>query len=162
MAALGASHRHHANPRPGHHLVPLVLPREGLYPDRHPHPDRVHRGERGDTFHRPLFRPGQRISRANGAAVPGGRMHGLREGVQLRPYVPRGEVQDAPPPHGVLDAGGRGGVLRQRGQHAPPGGHGEPRGFGRACQLRRGACRAGAGRGASSKGDDPLHPHGLR
>ena len=27
MAALRASHRHHANPRPGHHLVPLVLPR---------------------------------------------------------------------------------------------------------------------------------------
>ena len=46
VAALQQAERHHAHPRPGHHLVPRVLPRAWVPAHRHAHPHRLHRGKR--------------------------------------------------------------------------------------------------------------------
>ena len=51
---------------------------------------------------------------AVGPALPRAGRRGVRQGLLLRADVPRREVEDAPPPDGVLDGRARGGVPRVR------------------------------------------------
>ena len=53
--------------------------------------------------------------------------HGVRQGLLLRPDVPRREVEDAPAPDRVLDGRAGGGVRRPRRRHGPRRGLPRPR-----------------------------------
>ena len=88
--------------------------------------------------------PGAVLRRRNGVpdaerpALQRGQRDGARQGVLLRPDVPRREVEDPPPPDRVLDGRARGGVRRPRRRD------GAGRGAGRL--GRRRACSSGGRR----------------
>ena len=69
-----------------------------------------------------VLRGRERVPRADRAALRRGRGRRVREDLHLRPDLPRREVEDAPPPHRVLDDRARGGVERLGRQHAAAGG----------------------------------------
>ncbi len=54
-----------------------------------------------------------------GPALPRARVHGPRQGLLLRPHLPRREEQDPAPPHRVLDARARGGLRGAGRRHGP-------------------------------------------
>ena len=59
------------------------------------------------------------VSDAERAAVQRSECDGARPGLLLRPDVPRREVEDAPPPHRVLDGRARDGLRRSRRRDGP-------------------------------------------
>src|SRR2546428_232923 len=90
--------------------------------------------------------------------APGGGGGRARQGVLLRPHVPRRKVEDAPPPHRVLDGGAGSGLERLLRQYDAPGG---------VRRLHRGALpgtaegragRAAARHGAARAGDAAVPP----
>ena len=100
---------------------PRFLLRARLPARRHADP---HRGDRRAerTVRDRVLRRGERVPRADRPALWRGGGGGVREDLHLRPDVPRREVEDAPPPHRVLDDRAGGGVERLRRQHAAAGG----------------------------------------
>src|SRR3989449_11145038 len=70
-----------------------------------------------------LFRsPRQGLPRPDRPALRRGGGGRARQGVLLRPHIPRRKVEDAPPPHRVLDGGAGSGLERLRRQYDAPGG----------------------------------------
>ena len=65
----------------------------------------------------PVLRGHDRVPHAERAAVQRGQRDGARPRVLLRADVPRREVEDAPPPHRVLDGRARDGVRHARRRH---------------------------------------------
>ena len=94
-----------------------ILRYQRIYPHRpaHPHPRRLRRHLHA-LPRRLLRRP--RLPHPVRPALY--RVHRPRpgQGLQLRPHLPRREVQDPPPPHRVLDDRARGRLLRPRRPHA--------------------------------------------
>ena len=100
-----------------------------------------------------------------GPALRRGGGGGARQGLLLRPHVPRREVEDAPAPHRVLDGGAGGGVQRLERQHAAAGRVRELHRGARARALRGAAQGTGARHRAARAGDgavpaDQLHRRG--
>ena len=71
---------------------------------------RRHRRARRELFATEYFDLGSAYLAQTGQLYVRGRRGGVREGVLLRTHVPRREVEDAPPPHRVLDGRARGGL----------------------------------------------------
>ena len=90
------------------------LQRPGVHPRRHAdfHAGRV-RGH-DDAVPGRLLRGSESLSDAERTAVRRGQRHGARPRLQLRPGVPRREIEDAPAPHRVLDGRARNGVRDAR------------------------------------------------
>ncbi len=89
----------------------LLRPRFRAHRLADPHRQR-RRGNVDAVRDRLLRREG--VPLAVGPALPRARRGGVRKRLLLRPDVPRGEVEDAPAPHGVLDGRARGRVPRVR------------------------------------------------
>ena len=79
-------------------------------------------GERSGLFATEVLRRGHGVPRADGPAVRRSRGGGVRKDLHVRPDVPRREVEDAPPPHRILDDRARSRVERLGRQHAAAGG----------------------------------------
>ena len=90
------------------------LQRSGIHPRRHAHfhAGRVRRHDNALPCR--LLRRPESLSDAERTAVRRGQRHGARPRLQLRPGVPRGEIEDAPAPHRVLDGRARDGVRDAR------------------------------------------------
>ncbi len=111
----------------------------GLHPLRHAD---LHAGRmRGhdDPVPGAVLRGHDGVPDAERAAVQRGERDGARQGVLLRPDVPRGEVEDPPASDRVLDGGAGDGVRRPRRRHRARGGLGRGRRRARARQAPRGA-----------------------
>src|ERR1041385_9247685 len=80
------------------------------------------RRARRDALRHRVLRSRQGVPRPDGPAVRRGRGRGARQGVLLRPHVPRREIEDPAAPDRVLDGGARGGLERLRREHAAAGG----------------------------------------
>ncbi len=96
-------------PRSGQRCA-RFLQRSRVHPCRHAdfHAGRV-RGH-DDALSCRLLRGPESLSHAERTALRRSQRHGSRTRLQLRAGVPRGEVEDAPPPHRVLDGRARNGV----------------------------------------------------
>ena len=75
-----------------------------------------------------VFRGPDRLPDAERSALQRSQRDGARPRLLLRPDVPRREVEDAPPPHRVLDGRARGGLRRPERRH---GARRRPRRLGR-------------------------------
>ncbi|RME24184.1 MAG: UDP-3-O-(3-hydroxymyristoyl)glucosamine N-acyltransferase [Deltaproteobacteria bacterium] len=123
------------------------------------HPQRL-RGDLDPVRDRVLRSPG--LPHPVGAALPGGRRHGLRPDLLLRTDLPGREERDPPPPDRVLDGRARDRLRRPR-RH-----HGHRRGLpGGDRRLRRGQGTSPprdprAGRLAPGEHRQALPPHHLR
>ncbi len=131
---------------------PRLLRRPRLHPGRraHLHPRRL----RGDhhALRGPLLRPRQGLPDPVRPALHGGGRHGARQGLLLRPDLPRREVQDPPPPDRVLDGGAGGGLHGPGRRHGADGAVRLLRRPDRPGQAREGAQDgAGAGRGEAAR-----------
>ena len=115
-----------------------LLLRAGVRPHRLADPDGIVRRRDVDALRDRLLRR-QGLPLPVRPALPRARRGLVRQGLLLRPDLPRGEVQDPPPPDRVLDGRARGRLPRFRGAlRARRGLHRVPR-RARARALRRGA-----------------------
>ena len=137
-----------AHPPRGHQRGPRLLQRARLHPRRHAdlHAGRV-RGH-DDAVSGPVLRGRDGLPDAERAALQRGERDGARPRVLLRPDVPRREVEDAPPPHRVLDgrAGGRVRDARRR--------HGSGRGSRRLGRRPRARAAQAGAEGARARHDE--------
>ena len=103
-----------ARPPRDHQRRPRLLQRPRLHPGRHA--DLHAGGVRGDddAVSGPVLRGADGVSDAERPALQRGQRDGARARLLLRPDVPRREIEDAPPPHRVLDGGARDGLRRPR------------------------------------------------
>ena len=120
----------------GHQRRPRLLQQPRLHPLRHA--DLHAGGVRGDDDAVPgaVLRGHDGVPDAERAALQRGQRDGARQGVLLRPDVPRREVEDAAAPDRVLDGRARDGVRRPR----------------RRDRARRGPRRGGGRRACSTSG----------
>ena len=141
VAALEPPARHPARPRRGRPRVPRV-PRRARLPRLRradPHARRV-RGHDHAVPRRVLRRDG--LPHAERAALRRGRGAGVRQGLRLRPDLPRREVEDAPPPDRVLDGRAGDGVRRTRRRHGRWPRTSSSTSSGACCERRRAELRA--------------------
>ena len=99
--------------------VPRLLRQPRLHPRRHAdlHAGRV-RGH-DDAVPGAVLRGHDRVPDAERPALQRGERDGARQGLLLRPDVPRREVEDAPPPDRVLDGRAGDGLRRPRRRDGP-------------------------------------------
>ena len=114
LAALQPPARGPAGAQRGRAGDPRLLLRARVHPHRlaDPHPRRL-RGDLDAVRDRLLRRQG--LPLAVRPALPRAGRGGPRQGLLLRPHLPRREVEDPPPPDGVLDGRARGGLPGVRG-----------------------------------------------
>ena len=114
LAALQPPARGAAGAQRGRAGDPRLLLRARLHPHRlaDPHRRRL-RGDLDAVRDRLLRREG--VPLAVRPALPRAGRGGVRQGLLLRPDLPRREVEDPPPPDGVLDGRARGRLPRVRG-----------------------------------------------
>ncbi len=128
VAALAATARDHPRAPHGGEGRPRLPRRPGLHPRRHAdlHPRRL-RGD-DDPLRRAVLRRGHGLPDPERPALQRGHGRGPRQGLLLRPHLPRREVEDAPAPHRVLDGGARDRLRAPRRRRGPRRGPGLPRG----------------------------------
>ena len=103
---------HPADSPRDHQRRPRLLQRPRLHPGRHAH---LHAGRvRGHDHAVPgaVLRRADGVSHAERPAVQRSQRDGARPRVLLRADVSRGEVENTPPPHRVLDGRARNGLCR--------------------------------------------------
>ena len=101
-----------AHPPRDHQRRPRLLQRPRLHPRRHAdlHARRL-RGNH-DAVSGAVLRGSDRVPDTERPALQRGQRDGARPRLLLRPDLPRRKIEDAPPPHRVLDGGTRDGVCR--------------------------------------------------
>ena len=99
-----------------------LLRLEGLPAARHAASSRRPRARARPRSSRPNYFDEKRLPDAERSALQRGDRDGVREGLLLRPGVPRREEQDAAPPDRVLADGAGDRLRRPRRRHGRPGG----------------------------------------
>ena len=148
------SQRQHAiAPRPprggeGHPRLPR---RPGLHPRGHAdlHPRRL-RGD-DDALRGAVLRRGHGLPDPERPALQRGHRRGPRQGLLLRPDLPRREVEDAAPPHRVLDGRARDRLRAPRRRDGAGRGAGLPRRRARPREAPHGAEGASSATSRSSR-----------
>ncbi len=133
------SARHSPRASRGDQRRPRLFQRARVHPCRYAD---LHAGcLRGDddAVPRAVLRGSNGVSDAERSAVQRSERDGARQGVLLRPDVSRGEVEDAAPPHRVLDGRTRNGIRRARRRDESRGG---PARRDRRARARQAAARA--------------------
>ncbi len=151
VAAQPAAARHHPRAPRDHQGRARLLRFARLHAGRYAH---LHAGGLRRHHHAVrsgLLRRRKGLSDAVRPALQRSHRHGVRQGLLLRAHVPRGKIEDAPPPDRVLD-GGAGDGLRHAGRREARGRRDDRLHRGpRAGEPPRGAEAAGARRHASWK-----------
>ncbi len=109
-----------------------LLQQPRLHPRRHADLHAVGLRGHDDALPRAVLRRHHGLPDAERPALQRGQRDGARPRVLLRPDVPRREIEDAPPPHRVLDGRARGRLRDARRRHRA----------GRRARRRRGRARA--------------------
>ena len=137
-----------ARPPRDHQRRPRLLQRARLHPRRHA--DLHAGGVRGhdDAVSGAVLRRPDGVPDAERPALQRSQRDGARPRLLLRPDVPRREIEDAPPPHRVLDGRARDGVRRPRRRDGP---RRRARRLGRRARARQAPPRADGARARRRK-----------